>query len=162
MRPEKSALIEYLKTKTAGALVMSPQELACEIRVSAKQQSKLRQQQRFPIPHQQAGRRVVYSLFAIADFLLDGRAPPPSEDRPAIKPPVGRASGRSGLKSEPQDLSHIFLLRNFFSALEEQRSTLDVLCNHFSAFLKAAPLAEHLAEALPEKEEKRPIKPRSV
>ena len=31
--------------------MMTPKELAVEIRVSEKQQSKLRQEKRFPIPH---------------------------------------------------------------------------------------------------------------
>jgi hypothetical protein len=46
MSAEKQALIDYLKNKTGGALMMTPKELAVEIRVSAKQQSKLRQEKR--------------------------------------------------------------------------------------------------------------------
>ena len=72
MRPEKQALIDYLMNKTGGALVMTPDELALEIRVSAKQQSKLRKEFKFPIPYQNTGRKVYYSLYAVADYLLDG------------------------------------------------------------------------------------------
>ena len=55
MRPEKQVLIDYLRTKAGGSSVMTPSELALEIRVPEKQQSKLREKGKFPIAHQNAG-----------------------------------------------------------------------------------------------------------
>lgn len=41
-------LIDYLKERTKGKLLMSPEQLAEEIGIPSKQQSKLRKEGRFP------------------------------------------------------------------------------------------------------------------
>ena len=52
-------LIDYLKERTKDKLLMSPEQLAEEIGIPSKQQSKLRKEGRFPIPFENIGRLVV-------------------------------------------------------------------------------------------------------
>ena len=84
MSPEKQALIDYLKSKIGGALMTTPKELALEIRVSERQQSKLRQEKRFPIQHKDFGRSVQYAVNAIADFLLTGETSEEKQQKEAV------------------------------------------------------------------------------
>ena len=62
-------LIDYLRLKTKGKLLMSPEQLSEEIGIPAKQQSKLRKEGRFPIPFKNIGRLVYYSIYDVANFL---------------------------------------------------------------------------------------------
>ncbi|MEZ2298016.1 hypothetical protein [Variovorax sp. RCC_210] len=156
MRPEKQALIDYLMNKTGGALVMTPDELALEIRVSAKQQSKLRKEFKFPIPYQNTGRKVYYSLYAVADYLLDGvtRDVEPAAVPDSAKQPSAAAGKAGKPRSRPEDMSQLFMLRNFLAALEEQKKTIDPLIDYFSRYVDAATMAEKLDAALAVKKEK--------
>ena len=69
---DQAEIIDYLKIKSGGKLVMTPEQLEQEIGISTKQQSVLRTQKRFPIPHKKVGRSVLYSILHIADFLIVG------------------------------------------------------------------------------------------
>ena len=140
MYEEKQALVDYLKTKTGGALVMTPKELAVEIRVSEKQQSKLRQENRFPIPNRGFGRSVQYSIHAIADYLLTGEAKdePAVQEAPAPYPAPAKRQVRSGL----QDLSRMLLTKSFIASLEPHKSSFPGLFSHLSQLFEALP-AEH-------------------
>ena len=103
---DQAEIIDYLKIKTGGKLVMTPQQLEQEIGISTKQQSVLRTQQRFPIPHKQIGRSVLYSILHIADFLIAGEVymAPNKKYEPKPAPKISRSKSS-------QDLSHLFLLR---------------------------------------------------
>lgn len=72
-------VVEYLKEKTAGKLLMTSEQLAKEIGVSPKRQSKLRKENGFPIPHKSIGRLVYYSVYDVAKFLVSQETVPPSE-----------------------------------------------------------------------------------
>ena len=63
-------LLNYLKEKTKGKLLMSPEQLAEEIGIPTKQQSKLRKEGRFPIPFKNIGRLVYYSIYDVANFVV--------------------------------------------------------------------------------------------
>ncbi len=118
-------LIEYLREKTKGKLLMSPEQLADEIGISTKQQSKLRQENKFPIPHKNIGRLVYYSVYDVANFLMNGETTPIDEKtEQALEQarPVEPVKKRTRKTAGVQDLSHIFMLRAFATALE-QRAT---------------------------------------
>ena len=66
-------LIEHLKSLTGGSLLMTPKQLEKVIRTTAKQQSKLREEGDFPIPHINMGRNILYSSYSVADVLLTGK-----------------------------------------------------------------------------------------
>lgn len=70
MSESTQGLVDYLKEKTGGKLLMNSEQLAEEIGVSPKQQSKLRKENSFPIPHKSFGRLVYYSIYDVARFLL--------------------------------------------------------------------------------------------
>ena len=157
MRQDKQALVDYLRSKIGGALVMTSEELAFEIRVPAKQQSKLRKEARFPIPYQQTGRKVYYSVYAVADYLLDGvtmdfdRTAPPAVV--PIKVTTDKKQSRN-LRSQPEDMSQLFMLRNLMVGLEEQKSNIDFLHDHFTRYIQSGTLAEKLELELKEKNER--------
>ncbi|MCA8457464.1 hypothetical protein LGN04_26515 [Burkholderia multivorans] len=156
MMDEKQRLVEYLMTKTGGPQLMTPKQLEKEIGISAKQQSKLREEGKFPIPHTNIGRSVYYSVHHVADFLLsgEGQVPPtspavaqqPANETQAVKTkPVKR-------HREPQDFSQALLNIRFVSVLEEQRENLDHLINHFTKLVKSKTLHDELQGSLAAKE----------
>ena len=119
-------LIDYLREKTKGKMLMTPEQLANEIGISAKQQSKLRQDNKFPIPHKNIGRLVYYSIYDVANFLLNGETNPIDEKTEQMleqaKPVETVKKKTKKTDNKVQDLSHIFMLRTFATALE-QRAT---------------------------------------
>lgn len=148
---ERETLIEYLKTKTGGALVMTPKELALEIRVSEKQQSKLRQENRFPIPHRLSGSKVLYSIFSIADFLTLGQSNDGRQEEAKAVAKTKAASTKPAPRNQPQDLSQRILLGFFASTLHEQRANINQLIEHIETRMKAESLVDDLEKALPSK-----------
>ena len=131
--------------------MMSPKELAIELRVSEKQQSKLRQEGRFPIPHKEFGRTISYSINAIADFILTGTAHKEvvTQESKTQAPPhsVAKQKRRSGV----QDLSQILLATNFVMTLEEQLTNIQLVHGHLTKLIKAKTLEEALEATLPNK-----------
>ncbi len=121
---------------------MTPKELAVEIRVSEKQQSKLRQENRFPIPNRGFGRSVQYSIHAIADYLLTGEAKdePAIQEAPAPSPAPAKKQVRSGL----QDLSRMLLTKSFIASLEPQKSSFPGLFSHLSQLVETLPTEHRL------------------
>lgn len=162
MSPEKQALIEYLKSKTGGALMMTPKELAVEIRVSEKQQSKLRQEKRFPIPHRDIGRSVQYSINAIADFLLTGETREDEKVKTAALPLESAIPTKlKKLRTGPQDLSQMILLSSLVVTLEEQLTSIETLHSYFTQYIKSKSLNDSLESLLPPKDDL-PARVRSV
>ena len=122
-------LIEYLRDKTKGKLLMTPEQLSDETGISTKQQSKLRKDKQFPIPHKNVGRLVYYSIYDIANFLLNGETKPIEQETDKILEQRKKQDTAELAKiklrkktSLVQDLSHIFVLKAFATALE-QRAT---------------------------------------
>ena len=134
--------------------MMTPKELAVEIRVSEKQQSKLRQEKRFPIPHKDFGRSVQYSINAIADFLLTGeineeRAPETVTPAPSsVALPTHKKAGTGAI-----DLSQMILLNSFVVTLEEQLTNIESLHGYFTQYIKAKSLCDSLESKFARKEE---------
>jgi len=104
---------------------MSPEQLAEEIGIPSKQQSKLRKEGRFPIPFKNIGRLVYYSIYDVANFLLNGETAPAKElpeEAPALTPLPKKKPAKS--TAPVQDLSHIFMLRAFAQSLEERATAM--------------------------------------
>ena len=140
---DQAEIIDYLKIKTGGKLVMTPQQLEQEIGISTKQQSVLRTQERFPIPHKKMGRSVLYSIINIADFLIDGEVytAPNKKYEPKPAPKISRSKSS-------QDLSHLFILRTFTTNLETQANQLLELSKTLTAFAKSKNLYDSLRNKL--------------
>ena len=144
-------LIDYLREKTKGKLLMSPEQLSEEIGIPAKQQSKLRKEGRFPIPFKNIGRLVYYSIYDVADFLLNGKtaleAPQKAPERPTTAPIKKKAPRASTV----QDLSHIFMLRAFAQSLEERATAMLSLAENLKDYANKKEMMESFAEKFPAK-----------
>lgn len=136
-------IIDYLKIKSGGKLVMTPEQLEQEIGISTKQQSVLRTQKRFPIPHKKVGRSVLYSVLHIADFLIEGEVyiAPNKKYEPKRDPKVSR-------NKSSVDLSHLFLLRAFTINLETHVNQLLQLSQALTSFSNSKDLYNKLQNKL--------------
>lgn len=139
-------LIDYLREKTKGKMLMTPEQLATEIGISAKQQSKLRQDNKFPIPHKNIGRLVYYSIYDVANFLLNGETNPIDEKTEQMleqAKPVETVKNRTKkTDNRVQDLSHIFMLRAFATALEQRATRMLQLAQNLLNYANKKELAD--------------------
>lgn len=152
MMDEKQRLVEYLMSKTGGPQLMTPKQLEKEIGISAKQQSKLREEGRFPIPHRNVGRSVYYSVHAVADFLLSGEGQVLPTAPPVVQVPTQDVVVKNKVQvkrhREPQDFSQALLNIRFIGVLEAQRDSLDHLIDHFTSLVKSKNLHDELQATL--------------
>lgn len=139
-------LIDYLREKTKGKMLMTPEQLASEIGISAKQQSKLRQDNKFPIPHKNIGRLVYYSIYDVANFLLNGETNPIDENTEQMLEqanPVETVKKKAKkTDNRVQDLSHIFMLRAFATALEQRATRMLQLAQNLLNYANKKELAD--------------------
>lgn len=145
-------LIDYLREKTKGKLLMSPEQLAEEIGIPSKQQSKLRKEGRFPIPFKNIGRLVYYSIYDVANFLLNGVSTPSTplpEEAPATTSPPKKKPAKA--TAQVQDLSHIFMLRAFAQSLEERATAMLSLAENLKTYASRKEMMESFAEKFPPK-----------
>lgn len=146
-------LIDYLKERTKGKLLMSPEQLAEEIGIPSKQQSKLRKEGRFPIPFKHLGRLVYYSIYDVANFLLNGETTPAKEvpeEAPAAPTPLPKKKPAKST-APVQDLSHIFMLRAFAQSLEERATAMLSLAENLKTYANRKEMMESFAEKFPPK-----------
>lgn len=144
-------LIDYLRGKTKGKLLMSPEQLAEEIGIPSKQQSKLRKEGRFPIPFKNIGRLVYYSIYDVAQFLLNGESAPTKEVPKEAPAPIVIKKNNVKVKTPVQDLSHIFLLRAFAQSLEERATAMLSLAENLKDYANKKEMMESFAEKFPPK-----------
>lgn len=140
---EKTEIIDYLKDKSGGKLVMTPEQLEQEIGITTKQQSVLRTQTRFPIPHKKVGRSVYYSIIHIADFLIDGEVYTQPNKKYEPKTQANTLRSKSN-----QDLSHLFLLGFFAANLEKKANQLLQLSQYLKGYANTKEQYENLQEKL--------------
>ena len=144
-------LIDYLKERTKGKLLMSPEQLAEEIGIPSKQQSKLRKEGRFPIPFKNIGRLVYYSIYDVADFLLNGETTPGKDiPEPQVATPLPKKKPAKNT-APVQDLSHIFMLRAFAQSLEERATAMLSLAENLKTYANRKEMMESFAEKFPPK-----------
>lgn len=148
-------LIDYLREKTKGKLLMSPEQLAEEIGIPSKQQSKLRKENRFPIPFKNIGRLVYYSIYDVANFLLNGEVSPSKEvpeEATAPAPPLQPIKKKPAKSTAPvQDLSHIFMLRAFAKSLEERATAMLNLAENLKDYANKKEMMENFQKKFPPK-----------
>lgn len=145
-------LIDYLREKTKGKLLMSPEQLSEEIGIPPKQQSKLRKENRFPIPFKNIGRLVYYSIYDVANFLLNGETAPTKEvpeEAPAPQITVKKKPTKS--TGPVQDLSHIFLLRAFAKSLEERATAMLSLAENLNNYANKKEMMDNFQKKFPPK-----------
>lgn len=143
---QKTEIIDYLKIKAGGKLMMTPEQLEAEIGISTKQQSVLRTQERFPIPHKKIGRSVFYSIIHIADFLMDGEVYVSPKQKYEPKPPPKQSRSKSNT-----DLSHLFILNAFTTNLELQANTIFQLSQQLKSYANSIKMYDELQNKIPKK-----------
>ena len=118
---------------------MTPEQLEKEIGISTKQQSVLRTQERFPIPHKKVGRSVLYSIIHIADFLIDGEVyiAPNKKYEPKPAPKISRSKSN-------QDLSHLFLLKAFSCKVQIYADEVSKFSESFIAYANSKQMYDEL------------------
>lgn len=142
-------LIDYLRERAKGKLLMSPEQLAEEIGIPAKQQSKLRKEGRFPIPFKNIGRLVYYSIYDVANFLLNGETTPSKEVPQQESAPIVTHKKTVKPKASVQDLSHIFMLRAFAQSLEERATTMLSLSENLKDYANKKEMMESFGKKFP-------------
>lgn len=149
-------LIDYLKKKTKGKLLMSPEQLSEEIGIPTKQQSKLRKEGRFPIPFKNIGRLVYYSIYDVANFLLNGETSPSKDLAQEAPAPIAPKTKPAKRSANVQDLSHIFLLRTLAKSLEERATAMLQLSEQLTDFANRKEMVVSFEEKFPTKDFKDP------
>ena len=145
-------LLNYLKEKTKGKLLMSPEQLAEEIGIPTKQQSKLRKEGRFPIPFKNIGRLVYYSIYDVANFLLNGETTPSEEVQEVVpESTVTKPKVRKSTSSPVQDLSHIFMIRAFAQSLEDRATAMLQLSDSLKKYANSYELKDRFEQKLSSK-----------
>lgn len=112
---------------------MSPEQLSKEIGIPTKQQSKLRKEGRFPIPFKNIGRPVYYSIYDVADFLLNGETTSKNVPEPPVATPLPKKKPAKST-APVQDLSHLFMLRAFAQSLEERATAMLSLAENLKSY----------------------------
>ncbi|WP_175849436.1 hypothetical protein [Burkholderia cepacia] len=134
-------LVDYLKTKTENKLLMNPEQLEQETGITEKQQSKLRKENNFPIPWKNVGRNVFYSIFHVADFLLNGEVKQHEEikeDNNVVEvkkePKPKMVQPKSNSKNPVQDLSFLAKMKFLANHVQEQATELQNLADNLNMY----------------------------
>ena len=123
----KTHLVEYLRGKYG--LSLTPKQLSQEIPIPEKQQSVKRQDKTFPIPHKNVGRNVYYSIYAVADFLLDEQPAQVHKVKKEVSNIVVKTRNRNKADERFSDISQY--LRGFVVKLEIQQANIGSLIYFF-------------------------------
>ena len=151
-------LIDDLKIRTNGKLLMSPVQLAEVLDIPPKQQSKLRKDGKFPVPFKNIGRLVYYSIYDVANFLLNGETTPTKEvpeEAPAPQISIKKKPTKS--TAPVQDLSHIFMLRAFAKSLEERATAMLSLAENLNNYANKKEMMDNFQKKFPPKDLKEPV-----
>lgn len=119
---DRADLLEFLKSITGGIPVLTTKQLATATSQNYQALTRKRNAGEFEIPHKKLNGNIVYSIYAVADYLLSDDEPKQSVE-PSItiqKRPRTRkvASSHTSLP----DLSKKVLMRGFCSYVESQLS----------------------------------------
>lgn len=139
---------------------MSSAQLSKELPISIKQQSKLRKENNFPIPSQTIGRNIYYSIFHIADFLINGSVSEKTTATPGTSVPKSEKLGIVRTKNQKQqkqtqNLSHLFLLKFLTQRITEEAQRLTSLSENLARYADSATLKSKLENDMHEVDGKR-------
>jgi len=136
--------------------MMTPKQLEKVIGTTAKQQSKLREEGSFPIPHINMGRNILYSVYAVADVLLTGKTEDKAKqeketEQIVVSQAVSLLPSKKKItrQNAPQDLSQLILVKSFVSSLTSQRDNIDFLIDHFTKLAKFKGMHDNFQTQLP-------------
>ena len=114
----------------------------------------MRKEDRFPIPFKNIGRLVYYSIYDVANFLLNGETAPSKEVPQEAPAPIVIQKKGVKPKAPVQDLSHIFMLRAFAQSLEERATAMLSLAENLKDYANKREMADRFSKRFPPKKVK--------
>jgi uncharacterized protein YciW len=116
--------------------------------MSIKQQSILRQEGRFPFKYIKIGKNVFYSIYTVADFLIDGEQVEVQKIEKELPPQIEVKQTKHKTKMSDErieDLSHLFNMRGFVANLVSQQDNITNLINYFTTRINYEELKAELS-----------------
>lgn len=118
-------LIDYLRAKTKGKLLMSPEQLPLKKSASRPNNNQsCETRAAFPIPFKNIGRLVYYSIYDVANFLLNGESTPSKEVPEEATAPIQIKKKPVKSKYKFKTCPTSFMLRAFAQSLEERATAM--------------------------------------
>lgn len=135
------SMFNYLLQQSNGQLLLSPEQLEKVIGISAKQQSVLRTENKFPIKFSKVGKLVFYSISDVIEYLLNGVNQQIEEEKPRdkIKEVVGNRKSKV-----VKDVSNIFMMKSFATVLYEEGQQLMNLSDNLNKYANSFELHQKL------------------
>ena len=134
---------------------MSTAQLAKCLSMNPKVISRMRQEKRFPINEKVIGKKIVYTLDAVANYLLDD-VPEIVPQQTPVKTKVEPEKRRATYKQAPiQDLSQKMLRMAFVSNLENQINAMEEV----AIFFRGKMASDELGVILPMRDNEQILPP---
>jgi len=141
-------LVTHLLTFTNGALLMTPLQFEKATGKSANEQSKLRSKDQFPIPYQRMGRSVVYSVYKVAEFMMEGEVKNQEFSVEELKSNTPSKTLKAAkAKSNVTDMSHLFR-RSFANGLVVEGQQMVDLGNYLLKYIDNCDFKNRLDSSL--------------
>lgn len=118
-------VVIYLRSVADGKELMNSIQLEKITGWSKKAQHDRRRKGTFPFPYQTNGRLFFYSIYDVANFLLNGSQNAPKqaiEAQSSTLKPVAKGS-----RSNADDFSHLFTFSTFFERVTKEANFLNAL-----------------------------------
>lgn len=118
-------VVIYLRSVADGKELMNSIQLEKITGWSKKAQHDRRRKGTFPFPYQTNGRLFFYSIYDVANFLLNGSQNAPKqaiEAQSSTLKPVAKGS-----RSNADDFSHVFTFATFFERVTKEANFLNAL-----------------------------------
>jgi hypothetical protein len=151
------ALLEEIRNNLASKVgdreFMTPTELEKYVMpISVRQQTKMRSEQRFPIPHHKVGKGVFYSIDAIVEYIVEDKketkAKVVSTDINKKTQPKLPKKNSKGRTPNGFDLSHAFFLKNILDELDDELKKKQDLQHMLKKFVDSKVLYDSLVDEL--------------
>jgi hypothetical protein len=142
---DTQALRATLELASGGKPVLTTDQLAKVIGMNAKVISRMRSENRFPIPPIEFGGKILYSIDVVIAFMLGQTAPVTKQTAPSktrIEPQKRRTPPKT---SQYPDLSAKMALRGLLTFLQEQSSTIAMVEKMVSSKIAHDELQEELS-----------------
>lgn len=141
------SMFDYLLKVSNGQLLLTPEQLEKVTGISAKQQSVLRTDKKFPISSQKIGKLVFYSINDVIEYLLSGKTQVQKEQKKDEVKEVIITKNNKKIK----DVSNIFMMKAFSTVLEQESQELLQLSYNLKKYADSFSLHEKFKEKYPQK-----------
>ena len=120
-------IVIYLRSVADGKELMNSIQLEKVTGWSKKAQHDRRRKGTFPFPFQSNGRLFFYSIYDVANFLLNGSQSQPQQATAAPAAPAMKAIAKGSRSTNADDFSHVFTFATFFERVTKEANFLNAL-----------------------------------